>query len=151
MRMCTSRAPAWRSMATSFRLVVPRTIESSTTTTRWPASTSRSAFSLTLTPKCRIELEGSERPPDVVVADEAHLVGQPRLLGVADRGRHARIGDGDHDVGRDRALARELAAERLAHLVHVAPEDPAVGACAVDGLEDAGLRLLPGVPGDGGR
>ena len=57
--MCTSRAPACRIMATSLRLVVPRTIESSTTTTRLPVSTSRSAFSLTLTPKCRIELEGS--------------------------------------------------------------------------------------------
>ena len=59
MRMWTSRAPAWRIMLMSFRLVVPRTIESSTTTTRFPSSTSRSAFSFTLTPKLRIELDGS--------------------------------------------------------------------------------------------
>ena len=79
-----------------------------------------------------------------MVADEAHLVGQVRLLGVADGRRHARVGDGDHDVGRDGALARELAAERLAHLVDVAAEDAAVGAREVDVLEDAGVRLLPG-------
>ena len=39
IRRCTSRAPASNSIATSLRVVEPRTIESSTTTTRFPAST----------------------------------------------------------------------------------------------------------------
>ena len=34
--------------------VLPRTIESSTTTTRCPAMTSRSGFSLSRMPRCRI-------------------------------------------------------------------------------------------------
>jgi hypothetical protein len=51
MRMCTSRAPAARTILTILRLVVPRTIESSTMTTRLPAKTSRFGLSLTLTPK----------------------------------------------------------------------------------------------------
>ena len=41
IRRCTSRAPASNSIATIFRVVFPRTIESSTTTTRCPASSSR--------------------------------------------------------------------------------------------------------------
>jgi len=57
--MCTSRAPALRIMPTILREVVPRTIESSTTTTRLPASTSRTGESLSLTPKWRICCDGS--------------------------------------------------------------------------------------------
>ena len=59
MRMWTSVAPADRIMPTIFREVVPRTIESSTTTTRLPARTSRTGESLSFTPKCRICCEGS--------------------------------------------------------------------------------------------
>ena len=67
MRRCTSVAPADRSIFTILRLVVPRTIESSTTTTRFPLSTSRSALSFSFTPKCRIACYGSMKVrPDVV-------------------------------------------------------------------------------------
>ena len=48
-RMCTSRAPAARTSATSPRVVVPRTIESSTITTLLPSSTSRTGLYFTLT------------------------------------------------------------------------------------------------------
>ena len=41
------------------REVVPRTIESSTTTTRLPASTSRTGDSFSFTPKWRMDCEGS--------------------------------------------------------------------------------------------
>jgi len=44
---------------TIFRLVVPRTIESSTTTTRLPSRTSRFGLSFTLTPKWRMPCWGS--------------------------------------------------------------------------------------------
>ena len=59
MRRWTSFAPAARIIFTILRLVVPRTTESSTTTTRLPASTPRSAFSLSFTPKWRIDCCGS--------------------------------------------------------------------------------------------
>ena len=50
MRTCTSSAPASRSIATIACWVFPRTIESSTTTIRLPAITSRSGFSLSRMP-----------------------------------------------------------------------------------------------------
>ena len=53
------RAPASRSILTILRLVVPRTIESSTTTTRLPRSTSPTGFSLSRTPKWRMLCCGS--------------------------------------------------------------------------------------------
>ena len=40
IRIWISLAPAWRIILTIFRLVVPRTMESSTTTTRFPSNTS---------------------------------------------------------------------------------------------------------------
>ncbi len=57
--MWTSLAPAPRIIPTIFCDVVPRTIESSTTTTRLPASTSRTGDSFSFTPKCRICWDGS--------------------------------------------------------------------------------------------
>ena len=55
MRTCTSLAPAARTILTILRLVVPRTIESSTRTTRLPSRMLRTGLSFTLTPKCRID------------------------------------------------------------------------------------------------
>ena len=46
-------------MRTIFFDVVPRTIESSTSTMRLPSTTSRTGFNLTLTPKWRIDCLGS--------------------------------------------------------------------------------------------
>ena len=57
--MCTSVAPAVRSIFTILREVVPRTTESSTTTSRLPFSMSFTAFSFSFTPKWRIDWAGS--------------------------------------------------------------------------------------------
>jgi hypothetical protein len=46
-------------MLTSLREVVPRTMESSTSTTRFPSSTSRTGLSLRRTPKWRMLWVGS--------------------------------------------------------------------------------------------
>ena len=59
MRMCTSFAPALRIMRTILRLVVPRTIESSISTTRLPSSSERTGFSFSFTPKSRTLWLGS--------------------------------------------------------------------------------------------
>ena len=59
MRMCTSRAPALRTIRTILRLVVPRTIESSTSTTRLPFEDALDRIQLhACTPKCRIDCCG---------------------------------------------------------------------------------------------
>ena len=59
MRTCTSRAPAARSMVAILISVVPRMIESSTSTTRLPARMLRIALCFTFTPKWRIDWAGS--------------------------------------------------------------------------------------------
>ena len=58
MRTCTCAAPASRSMRTSWRWVLPRTIESSTTTSRRPSMTSRNGFSLSRMPMLRRDWVG---------------------------------------------------------------------------------------------
>ena len=59
--MCTSVAPARRSISTTRGVVVPRTIESSTTTTRLPSSTSRSGLNFRRTPRSRTCRASSHR------------------------------------------------------------------------------------------
>ena len=56
-RTCTSVAPPSKSIATSWRIVVPRTIESSTTTTRLP-DTSSSGLNFSLIPCSRSPWSG---------------------------------------------------------------------------------------------
>ena len=57
--MCTSMAPAARSIRTIARVVVPRTIESSTTTRRWPSVLSLNGFSFMRTAAARIAWVGA--------------------------------------------------------------------------------------------
>ena len=57
--MCTSFAPAARTIFTILRLVVPRTMESSIRITRLPVSCSFTGFNFTFTPKWRMLLFGS--------------------------------------------------------------------------------------------
>ena len=57
--MCTSVAPAARTISTILRLVVPRTMESSTSTTRLPSSIARLALCFSFTPRWRIWSVGS--------------------------------------------------------------------------------------------
>jgi len=52
---------ACRTMRTILRLVVPRTIESSTSTTRLPSIRCRTGFSFSFTPKSRMAWLGSMR------------------------------------------------------------------------------------------
>ena len=75
--------------------------------------------------------------PDIMVADDAELERQPRLLRVAECRRHARIGNRHDDVGVDMAFSGELAADALARLVDAGAFDDAVGAGEIDVLEDA--------------
>ena len=138
MRRCTSRAPAAFTIFTIFRLVVPRTSESSIRTTRLPSRMLRTGIQLHLYAEVADRLlRLDERPADVVVADEPHAQRQPRLLGEADRRAHAGVGDGHDDVGVDRVFAGEHAAEFRPHLVDTAAEHVAVGPREIDVLEHA--------------
>ena len=53
IRMWTAFVPARRNSSTIFRLVVPRTIESSTSTTRLPSRISRRGLNFSLMPMLR--------------------------------------------------------------------------------------------------
>ena len=66
----------------------------------------------------------------------------PDSARVADRRGHAGIGHGHDDVGVDRMLAGQQAAQRFAALVHRAAEDDAIGAREIDMLENAVLMRL---------
>src|SRR3546814_11682302 len=51
-----------------------------------------------------------EGAPDIMRADDPQFERNVRFLRVADRRRNARIGNGDHQIGVDRAFDRELRA-----------------------------------------
>ncbi len=140
---CTSLAPASLRLFTRALQVVPRTIESSTTITRLPFTSSSIRLSFTRTSKSRMSCEGWRKlRPDIVVADEGHLEGDARFQRVAQRGAVAAVGHGHHHVGLDREFARELPAHLDAHLVDVAVGDGAVGPGEIDVFEDAERAAL---------
>src|ERR1700726_5062995 len=77
-----------------------------------------------------------------MVADHAELERYPAMLAVAYRGRHAGIRHRHHHVDVDMALACELGAEGLAHLVDRAAVDDGIRPREIDVFEDAGPRRL---------
>ena len=84
-----------------------------------------------------------EGAADIVVADDAELERQARLVGVADRRRHAGVGHRHDDVGVDRAFLGELHADALAGIVDADALDLLIGPGEIDVLEDAeAARLL---------
>jgi hypothetical protein len=101
----TSLAPACLRLVTRDLQVVPRTMESSTMTTRLPRTRSAMRLSFTRTLKSRMSLGGlEEAASDVVIADEGHFVRDAGLEGIAEGGVVAAVGDGHHDVGFDRDI-----------------------------------------------
>ncbi len=79
----------------------------------------------------------NEGPADVVVADEAHLERESRVLGIADRGTNAGVRDRNDNVRLDGRFDRQMLTEVGPHLVDAAAEDVAVRPGEVDMLEDA--------------
>ena len=142
--MWTSRAPASRTMRTILREVVPRTIESSISTTRRPSITWRTGLSLIFTPAERSPCRGWMKVrPDVVVADQAPLERDARspASSRAPRRPRCRARPRPRRPSMPR-LARELPAEHDARLQHRAAEHQAVGTREVDVLEHAVRRRL---------
>ena len=87
-----------------------------------------------------------EGAPHIGVLHQALTKRDARLLGVADRGRCARLRHTDHQVGLDRFLPGQPAADVHPGAVHRAPGDNAVRASEVDVLEDAALGCGRGKP-----
>src|SRR5829696_2526792 len=127
IRTWTSVAPARRSMPTICLVVVPRTMESSTTMSRRSRTTSRSGLSFTFTPRWRIAWEGwmNVRP-------------LYRLRTIPSR-------DGHDHVRLDAVLHRELDPHLPAGLVQIPALHVRVGAREVDQLEHAEGRVRLGV------
>jgi hypothetical protein len=144
MRRCTSFAPAFFNITTNFFMVEPRTIESSTTTTRLPLSTAVHRVEFQPHRAVAQRLTGlDERTPDVVVPNQPKLEANARLLGETETGSIARVRHGNDDVGVDRVVPGEHNAQLPTNLVDVFPEHLAVRTREVDELENAlGLRLL---------
>src|SRR3546814_15971331 len=82
-----------------------------------------------------------EGAADVVIAGEAELEGNAGLGGVADGRRYAGIGHRHDDVGFDRRLSGQLAADPLTDLVDRGAFDDTVRAREVDVFEDAKARF----------
>ena len=145
--MWTSRAPASRSICTIWRVVLPRTIESSTTTSRLPGDDLGQRVELHPQAVLAQLLAGlDERPRDVAVLDEAVVLRQPARARVAARGGVAGVGHGDHEVGVGRRLAREdLAHAPARDLQHLAAQ-ARVGPREVDVLEHAQRLALAARP-----
>ena len=81
-----------------------------------------------------------------MVANEAETEADSALFRVAQRSRHAGVGDGDNQVRGNAGFACKLAAHLVAALLHPAAEDAAVGPREVDVLKDAtGLLYAGGV------
>jgi hypothetical protein len=109
MRRWISAAPALRTISTSWRVVEPRTIESSTSTTLRPAKVDGMGLSLRRMPSVPQHLARfDEGPSDVPVLDEAVGVGDARHLGVSLGGGDPRLRHRHDDVGHDRMLAARL-------------------------------------------
>ena len=127
MRRWTSRAPASFSIATIWRVVLPRTIESSTTTTRLPATISGKGVELHPQPVLAQLLPGlDERARHVAVLDQAVVLGQAG--GEPVRAGFARVRDGDHEVGLDQASRQRISP--ISRVRSAAPGSPAASRVA---------------------
>ena len=138
MRRCTSLAPALYSMSTSLRVVLPRTMESSTTTSRLPSMTARMRVELHADAELAQVVVGlDEGAVHVAVLDEALGVGDAGVAGVADGRRDAGVGHRDDEsastgasMARWRPISKRQSAQGAAVEARVGPRE-------VDELEDA--------------
>ena len=81
-----------------------------------------------------------EGAPDIVVADDAELVGDTRLLGISYGGGNSRVRDRYDDIGCGGSFTGQLRAAGLADVVDAAAADDRVRPGEVDIFEDARTR-----------
>src|SRR5262245_1469081 len=80
----------------------------------------------------------NKRATDVVIANDAELVGDFCLLGETDCSRHTRVGHGNNDVGLRGRFASELRTHGLTHVVYVPTADDGVRSREVNVFKNAG-------------
>ena len=85
-----------------------------------------------------------EGAADIMVADDAELVGKPAGLREAEGRRHAGIRHRNDHVRIDGGFESQLAAHALADIVDAAAVHDGIGAREVDVFEDVGARRLLG-------
>ncbi len=105
MRKWTSVAPASRIICTILRDVVPRTIEVVDQHDAFAGDDGAVGGVLEADALVADRLRRlDEGAADIVIADDAELVGDARFLRIAERGRHAGVRHRHDHVGRRRAL-----------------------------------------------
>ena len=119
MRTCTSAAPASKSICTISRVVLPRTIESSTTTSALAGDLGERVELQPDALAAQLLVGLDERAPDVAVLDQPLAERDPERAREADRGGRARVGDRQHEIGVDRRLRGEPLAHAHARAVHL--------------------------------
>ena len=118
-RMWISFAPASRRRFTIRALVVPRTMESSISTTRLSFDRRGHWVQLDAHLVLPVRLGGlDERAGDVLVFDEADAVGDARLARIADGSVDAAVRHAHHHVGLHRVLQRQKRPRAQARRVH---------------------------------
>ena len=121
--------------------MLPRTIESSITTSRLPRIDGLQGVQLQPDAQLADGLGGlDEGPAHVGVLDQALREGDAGFLGVADGGRGAGLRHGDHEVGLTGCSRGQLAAHLHPGIVDGAAGDGGVRAGQVDVFEDAAGR-----------
>ena len=137
MRRCTSSAPSSKSIATILRVVVPRTIESSTTIDALAGHLAE-RVELRLDPALAQRLVRlDEGAADVAVLDQALGERDPGGAREADRGGRARVRHGHDEVRLDGRLGGKPLAHPHPRAVQLDAAELRVGPREVDELEDA--------------
>ena len=138
MRRWTSGPRPRAACRTIWRVVLPRTIESSTTTSRLPLHDLGQRVELHAQAVVAQLLSGlDERARHVAVLDQAVVLRDPGSAGEALCGGVAGVGHRDHEVRLDRRLAGEDLAHPPAHGLQRPSLELGVGAGEVDVLEHA--------------
>src|SRR5208282_3579812 len=81
-----------------------------------------------------------ERPPDIVIADNAEFVGDAGLLRVSDGRGYAGIGNRDNHINGSGSLARKFRPAGFAYVIDAAAANDRVRPREIDVLEDTGPR-----------
>src|SRR5215475_2357533 len=79
----------------------------------------------------------NKRAPDIVIADEPCIKGNPCLLRIAQCRRNAGVWHRNDYIGFHGCFTGELSAKRLTDQVHVVAKDIAIRTCKIDQLKDA--------------
>ena len=128
MRKCTSAAPASRIISLILRDVVPRTTLSSTNITRLPRDQSPVHIQLQTHAHVANLLAGlNEGPAHILIANDAHGIGNARFKRKSNRRRRATVGHRANEVGFYRRFFGQFAADGLAGFINASAAKDAVG------------------------